>query len=70
MIRLAKVSGSSKPILRKLSARLDKYDASIDFNAWVVTVKLGDKVFKLKLLHCRSYLEKFKGREWYELVVK
>jgi len=56
--------------LKKLSIRLDKYDASIDFNSWTVTVKLRGKTFKLKLLHRRSYLEKFRGRKWYEVIVK
>ena len=70
LVKSAKANRGSKPTLRKLSARLDKYDASIDFNTWTVTVKLRDKIFRLKLLHRREYLEKFKGKRWYELVVK
>jgi len=70
IVKSARKNGGRKPVLRKLSVRLDRYDASIDFNNWVVTVKLRDKVFKLKLLHRRSYLAKFHGRKWYEVVVK
>ena len=70
LVKATKRNGGRKPVLRKLSIRLDRYDASIDFNNWVVTVKLRDKVFKLKLLHRRSYLAKFHGRKWYEVIVK
>ncbi len=70
LVKSAKANRGPKPTLRKLSARLDKYDANIDFNTWVVTVKLRNKIFKLKLLHRREYLKKFKGRRWYELVIK
>ncbi len=70
LVKAARKNGGSKPVLKKLSIRLDKYDASIDFNTWIVTVKLRGKVFKLKLLHRKSYLEKFNGRKWYEVIVK
>lgn len=70
LVKSARRNGGKKPVLRKLSVRLDRYDASVDFDTWTVTVKLRDKVFRLKLLHKRSYLEKFRGRKWYEVIVK
>ena len=70
LVKSARKNGGSKPVLRKLSVRLDRYDASIDFHTWTVTIRLRSKVFKLKLLHRRSYLEKFRGRKWYEVIVK
>jgi putative transposase len=70
LVKAARRNSGSKPVLKRLTVRLDKYDASIDFSSWTVTVKLRDKVFRLKLLHKRSYLEKFAGRKWYEVIVK
>ena len=32
-------------------------------------MKLRNKIFKIKLLHRRSYIERFKGRKWYEVIV-
>jgi len=70
LVKSAKKNGGTKPLLKKLSVRLDRYDASIDFNTWTATVKLRNKTFKLKLLHRRSYLDKFRSRKWYEVVVR
>ena len=70
LVKAARRNGGRRPVLRRLSVRLDMYDASVDFDNWVVTVKLRVKVFMLKLLHRRSYLEKFRGRKWYEVIVK
>ena len=70
LVKGARRNGGSKPVLRRLSVRLDRYDASIDFNNWVVTVKLRGRVFRLRLLHRRSYLARFAGRKWYEVIVK
>ena len=70
LVKAAKSNNGRKPVLRKLSVRLDRYDASIDFGSWTAAVKLRNRVFKLKLLHRREYLAKFAGRKWYEVVVK
>ncbi len=69
LVKADKKNGGSKPVLKRLTVRLDRYDASVDFDNWTVTVKLRSKVFRLKLLHRRSYLEKFHGRRWYEVIV-
>ena len=70
LVKAARRNGGRRPVLRRLTVRLDKYDAGIDFSSWTVAVKFRDKVFKLKLLHRRSYLEKFRGKKWYEVIVK
>ncbi len=70
LVKSARKRGGSKPTLKKLSVRLDKHDINIDFNSWIVTVKLRNKAFKFRLLHRRSYLEKFKYKRWFELIIK
>ncbi|RLG44213.1 MAG: transposase [Thermoproteota archaeon] len=69
IVKSAKRNNGKKPVLRKLSARLDKYDARVDLEKQLVMVKLRNKVFKIKLLHHRSYVEKFVGKKWYEVTV-
>lgn len=69
IVRSAKKNNGRKPLLRKLTARLDKYDASVDLENQVVIVKLRDKEFKVKLLHNKEYIGKFIDRKWYEVVI-
>ncbi len=58
-----------KPVLKKPSARLDKYDAVVDLGNQLVIIKLRSRVFKVKLLHSKDYIRKFMGRKWYEVMV-
>ncbi len=67
--RQARNANLRKPTLRKLMARLDKYDARIDLEEQVIVLKLRNRVFKIKLLHRKEYLEKFIGKKWYEVMV-
>ena len=69
MVKSAKSNGGKKPILKKLSARLDRYDAWIDLENQTVIVKLRSRVFKIKLLHRRNYIRKFFGHKWYEVII-
>jgi len=69
VVKSTKSSSGKKPVLKKLSARLDKYDAKVDLENQIVVVKLRDKVFKIKLLHRKDYITKFIGRKWYEVIV-
>ncbi len=69
IVRSAKRNKGRKPALRKLSARLDKYDAVVDLENQVVVIKLRNKTFKIKLLHRRDYIRKFVGRKWYEVII-
>ncbi len=66
---LTRKANVKKPVLKKLSARLDKYDARVDLEKQIVRVKLRDKEFEIKLLHCRDYIRKFMGRKWYEVII-
>ncbi|OYT56622.1 MAG: hypothetical protein B6U76_03115 [Desulfurococcales archaeon ex4484_217_2] len=65
----AKRNGGRKPLLKKLSVRLDKYDAKVDLENQLVIVKLRSREFKIKLLHNRDHIEKFLGKKWYEVML-
>ena len=69
MVKSARRNGGSKPTLRKLSARLDRYDAQVDLENQVVIVKMRNRAFRIRLLHSREYIRKFIGKEWYEVMV-
>ncbi|RLG81796.1 MAG: transposase [Thermoprotei archaeon] len=69
LAKSARENNGKKPILRKLSARVDKYDAKVDLENQLVVVKLRNKEFKIKLLHRRDYVKKFICRKWYEVIV-
>ena len=69
LVKSARNNGGSKPVLKKLSARLDKYDARVDLEKQLVMIKLRNKVFKIKLLHSKKYVGKFMGKKWYEATV-
>jgi putative transposase len=67
----AKGNSGRKPVLRKLSARIDKYDYKLDLNNMTLTLKLhNDYEVRLKLIASRERIEKFRGWSNYELVVK
>jgi len=71
LVDSARGNGGRKPILRKLSARVDKYDYKLDLDNMALTLKLhNDYEAKLKLVAPRERVEKFKGWSNYELVVK
>ncbi len=59
IVKSAKNNGGRKPVLRKLSARLDKYDAKVDLENQLVKVKLRNRAFRIKLLHSKDYIRKF-----------
>ena len=69
IVKSAKKNNGKKPVLKKLTVRLDKYDAWIDLDNQIVVLKLRDKVFKIKLLHNKDYIRKFMERKWYEVIV-
>jgi len=68
-VKSVKNNGGRKPVLRKLTARLDKYDAKVDLENQLIVVKLRNRVFKIKLLHNKGYIRKFMERKWYEVIV-
>lgn len=69
IVRSARENNGRKPVLKKLSARLDKYDARVNLEAQLVILSMRNRVFKIKLLHRREYIEKFIGKKWYEVVI-
>ncbi|RLG78735.1 MAG: transposase [Thermoprotei archaeon] len=69
IVKSAKENSGRKPVLKKLSVRLDKYDAVVDLENQIVIAKLRGRVFKIKLLHNKDYIRKFMERKWYEVTV-
>jgi len=71
IVESAKSNGGRKPVLRKLSARVDKYDYKLDLDDMTLTLKLhsGYEV-KLRLVTPRERLGKYRDWSSYELVVK
>jgi putative transposase len=71
LVDSAKSNSGRKPILRKLSARIDKYDYKLDLNNMLLTLKLHNGYeARLKLVVPREGVERFKGWSNYEIVVK
>jgi putative transposase len=71
LMKSAKSNGGRKPILRRLSARIDKYDYRLDLDSMTLTLKLHDGCeARLRLIASREMVEKFRGWSNYELVVK
>jgi putative transposase len=71
LVDSARSNGGRKPVLRKLSARIDKYDYRLDLDNTTLTLKLhSDYEVKLKLVTSRERVEKYSGWSNYELVVK
>ena len=71
LMESARGNSGRKPALRKLSARIDKYDYKLDLNNMVLTLKLhSDYEVKLRLITSRERVEKFRSWSNYELVVK
>jgi putative transposase len=71
VVKSARSNGGKKPVLRKLSARIDKYDYKLDLDSMTLMLKLHNGYeAKLKLVTSRDRVEKFRGWSNYELVVK
>jgi putative transposase len=71
VVKSARGNGGRKPILRKLSARIDKYDYKLDLDSMTLTLKLHNGYeAKLKLVSSSERVEKFRGWSNYEVVVK
>ncbi len=71
IVESAKANGGEKPVLKKLTARIDKYDYRLDLENMTLTLKLhSDYEVKLKLLTSRERIGKFRYWSNYELAVK
>jgi len=71
IVESARSNGGRKPVLRRLSARVDRYDYRLDLENRVLVLKIHNSYeVKLKLMISRERVEKFKNWGNYELVVK
>ncbi|MEM1696759.1 MAG: IS200/IS605 family accessory protein TnpB-related protein [Desulfurococcaceae archaeon] len=71
VVKATKQNSGKKPVLRKLTARLDKYDYKLDLESRTLILKIHEnKEVKLRLLTSTERVEKFKEWSNYELAVK
>jgi len=71
LVDSARGNGGRKPVLRRLSARIDRYDYRLDLDSMTLTLKLHSGYgAKLKLVSSSERVEKFRGWGNYELIVK
>jgi len=70
LVESAKSNGGSKPIVKKLTARLDYQDAKVDLSSRTVRIIIRDRWYTLRIRHRDEYIERFKGLKWKEVHVK
>jgi len=70
LVKSAKQIKGSKPVIKRLSTRLDYQDARVDIGNHVVKVILRNKWYTLRIVHRREYIERFKGLRWKEVHLK
>jgi putative transposase len=71
LLESARSNGGRKPVLKRLSARIDKYDYKLDLDNTTLTLKLhNDYEVKLKLVAPRERVEKYRGWRNYGLMIK
>ena len=71
IVESARANSGRKPVLRRLSARIDRYDYKLDLENRILVLKLHSNYeVKLKLVAPRGRVEKYRGWGNYELVVK
>jgi putative transposase len=71
LVDSARGNGGRRPVLRRLSARIDRYDYRLDLDSMALTLKLHSNYeARLRLIAPRERVERFRGWSNYELVVK
>ena len=70
LVKAVKEGDGGKPVLKKLSARLDYQDARVELDRGIVRVIIRNKWYALKLKHRREYIERFKNLKWKEVHIK
>ena len=70
LVKSARQSKGAKPIVRRLSVRLDYQDARVDLCNHIVRVVLRNKWYALRIIHRREYIERFKDLRWKEVHLK
>ncbi|MEM3993084.1 MAG: RNA-guided endonuclease TnpB family protein [Desulfurococcaceae archaeon] len=70
VVKATKQNSGKKPVLRKLTARLDKYDYKLSLESRTLVLKVhGGREVRLKLLASSERVEKYRGWSNYELSV-
>ncbi|MCR8473780.1 MAG: hypothetical protein QXY58_03210 [Nitrososphaerota archaeon] len=70
IVEFNRKNGGKKPVLKKLTARVDKYDYKLDLENKVLVLKMHEnKEVKLKLLASSERVEKYKSWSNYEIAV-
>ncbi|MEM2407203.1 MAG: hypothetical protein QXM26_07075, partial [Sulfolobales archaeon] len=71
VVRASRQNGGRKPVLRRLTARVDKYDYKLDLKDRTLILKIHNgREVKLRLLTSNERVEKFRGWSNYEIAVK
>ncbi|MEM1970042.1 MAG: hypothetical protein QW422_04220, partial [Sulfolobales archaeon] len=71
VVRASKQNGGKKPVLRRLTARIDRYDYRLDLENRMLILKIHEnREVKLRLLTSTERVEKFRGWSNYEIAVK
>ncbi|MEM1698272.1 MAG: zinc ribbon domain-containing protein [Sulfolobales archaeon] len=71
VVRATKQSGGKKPVLRRLTARIDRYDYRLDLENRTLILKIHNgREVKLRLLTSTERIEKYKEWSNYEIAVK
>jgi len=70
LVKAVKESNGDKPVLRKLSARLDYQDARVELDEGFVRIIIRNRWYVLRLKHRREYVERFRGLKWKEVHIK
>jgi len=70
LVESARDNKGSKPVIRRLTARLDHQDTKVDLDSRTIRIIIRDKWYTLKIKHRGEYIERFKGLRWKEVHVK
>jgi len=70
LVESAKGNGGSKPVVRRLSARLDHQDARVDLSSRTIRIILRGRWYTLRIRHRDEYVERFRELRWREVHIK
>ncbi|MEM1694930.1 MAG: RNA-guided endonuclease TnpB family protein [Ignisphaera sp.] len=71
VVKARKRNNGRKPVLRRLTARIDRYDYKLDLENGTLVLKIhGNREVKLRLLTSTDRIEKYKEWSNYEIAVK
>ncbi|MEM0153174.1 MAG: RNA-guided endonuclease TnpB family protein [Ignisphaera sp.] len=71
VVKACKRNNGRRPVLRRLTARVDKYDYKLDLENGTLVLKIhGNREVKLRLLTSTERVEKYRCWSNYELAVK